>query len=210
MRDVIGRCEAGEVLAIVGGSGSGKTTLLNSIGGRLGASLPILEGDVVFTPAGEGEVRVDGAAGEEKAGGAVGRVGGKEVGRVLGFVRQHDFLLPHLTVRETLSFAAALRLPRSVGEEERTAIVQQTIEGGSFSLSSFVASLLYVTCRSLTETCSRWLIRTRSEGRSRHHRRWSSSERNLWRRTSSTLHRLCSRHSSLCFDPRRVSPSSLF
>ena len=77
---------------------------------------------------------------------------------MLGFVRQQDSLLPHLTgwsccswvgnrgvvlepvtdlrvihfkhqtVRETLGFAAALRLPRSVSDAERTAIVEQTIQ----------------------------------------------------------------------------------
>ncbi|KAM0752952.1 P-loop containing nucleoside triphosphate hydrolase protein [Meredithblackwellia eburnea MCA 4105] len=51
----------------------------------------------------------------------------KGISKVVGFVRQDDFLLPYLTVRETLSFAAALRLPRSVNPETREAIVDQTI-----------------------------------------------------------------------------------
>ena len=47
--------------------------------------------------------------------------------KVIGYVRQDDFLLPFLTVRETLSFSAALRLPRSVPAETRDQIVEQTI-----------------------------------------------------------------------------------
>lgn len=43
------------------------------------------------------------------------------------FCRQTDDLLPYLTVRETLAYAAALRLPRSVTAETRSAIVDQTI-----------------------------------------------------------------------------------
>ena len=40
---------------------------------------------------------------------------------------QDDFLLPYLTVRETLIFAASLRLPRSVSQADKEAIVDQTI-----------------------------------------------------------------------------------
>lgn len=42
-------------------------------------------------------------------------------------MRQDDFLLPYLTVRETLTFAAALRLPATVSKEIRGLIVEQTI-----------------------------------------------------------------------------------
>lgn len=46
---------------------------------------------------------------------------------LVGFVRQSDDLLPYLTVRETLSFAAALRLPSGVSRSRRAEIVQDTI-----------------------------------------------------------------------------------
>ena len=46
---------------------------------------------------------------------------------VLGYVRQEDTLLPYLSVRETLRFAAELRLPKSVSQKDRLAIVEQTI-----------------------------------------------------------------------------------
>ncbi|ELU45266.1 ABC transporter protein [Rhizoctonia solani AG-1 IA] len=45
----------------------------------------------------------------------------------IGFVRQHDYLLEHLTVRETLDYAAALRLPSSISSSTRRLIVDQTI-----------------------------------------------------------------------------------
>lgn len=85
VRNVVGRCNSGEVLGLLGGSGSGKTTLLNALANRLG-KLPILEGDVQFRP----------SPGED--GGMAGAViEGKKKGRIIGFVRQQDYLLPHLT-----------------------------------------------------------------------------------------------------------------
>ena len=46
----------------------------------------------------------------------------------MGFVAQNDdTLLPYLTVREQLSFAAALRLPTSVDAQTRKAIVEETL-----------------------------------------------------------------------------------
>lgn len=51
----------------------------------------------------------------------------REAKKLIGYVRQDDFLMPFLTVRETLNFAAALRLPKSVSAATRTAIVEQTI-----------------------------------------------------------------------------------
>ncbi|KAJ7630449.1 P-loop containing nucleoside triphosphate hydrolase protein [Roridomyces roridus] len=116
VRNVSGTCGAGEMLAIIGGSGSGKTTLLNAIAGRLGG-LPILEGQITFQPAaarsGQNTPNVDGTP---------------KVSKIIGFVRQNDYLLPHLTVRETLTFAAGLRLPKTVDKATRLQIVEQTIQ----------------------------------------------------------------------------------
>lgn len=43
------------------------------------------------------------------------------------YVLQSDFLLPHLTVRETLRFAASLRLPSSLGTEYQYQRVEEVI-----------------------------------------------------------------------------------
>lgn len=52
----------------------------------------------------------------------------KNLKNIIGYVRQDDYgLLPYLTVRETLSFAANLRLPASVSQEMRGVIVEETI-----------------------------------------------------------------------------------
>ncbi|KZV81463.1 P-loop containing nucleoside triphosphate hydrolase protein [Exidia glandulosa HHB12029] len=110
VRDVSASVRAGEMMAIIGGSGSGKTTLLHAIASRLG-NLPVAAGNVVIAPSG-------GSASEHKL---------KGLSDVIGFVRQHDYLLPHLTVRETLTTAAQLRLPSSVSPATRTMIVEQTI-----------------------------------------------------------------------------------
>ncbi|KAF7306405.1 Pleiotropic drug resistance proteins (PDR1-15), ABC superfamily [Mycena indigotica] len=109
VRSASGTCGAGEMLAIIGGSGSGKTTLLNAVAGRL-HGLPILDGSISFTPASEQQRKT------------------AKVSKIIGFVRQNDYLLPHLTVRETLLFSAALRLPKTVEKSAVRQIVEQTIE----------------------------------------------------------------------------------
>ncbi|KAJ7151563.1 P-loop containing nucleoside triphosphate hydrolase protein [Mycena filopes] len=114
VREASGTCGAGELLAIIGGSGSGKTTLLNAIAGRLGG-LPILDGHISFQPATQ--------LGQNKA-----SDGAPKVSKIIGFVRQNDYLLPHLTVRETLTFSAALRLPKTINNSTVRQIVHQTIE----------------------------------------------------------------------------------
>ncbi|KAF8305817.1 hypothetical protein DL93DRAFT_2232864 [Clavulina sp. PMI_390] len=112
LTNISAECNAGEMLAIIGGSGSGKTTLLHSIVGRL-SNLPVLDGEIGFMHARSKES---------------GLFSARTIKDRIGFVRQNDYLLPHLTVRETLHYAAALRLPTSVDEATRKLIVEQTIQ----------------------------------------------------------------------------------
>lgn len=73
----------------MGPSGSGKTTLLNVLAGR--------------DPVTKGAVLVDNA-----------RVSASDYKKLTSFVEQDDTLVGSLTVRETLSFAARLALPKYV------------------------------------------------------------------------------------------------
>lgn len=109
LTDVSCDCSSGEVLAILGGSGSGKTTLLNAVAHRLN-DLPVRDGGVAY---------VDGA-GEA--------LSHKAAKRRIGFVRQQDFLVECLTVRETLAYAARLRLPASLSADAIRVIVEQTLD----------------------------------------------------------------------------------
>lgn len=78
-------------MAIMGSSGAGKTTLLDILACRAKA------GKV------GGEVLVNGRT--------LSRVRFRAIS---GFVDQEDTLLPRLTVRETVRFAARLKLPRTM------------------------------------------------------------------------------------------------
>jgi ABC-type glutathione transport system ATPase component len=190
------------MMVLLGGSGSGKTTLLNALAGRLG-SLPILGGGVEFVRAdrhlGEGSRGADGEGNGEKEGKREKKERERDergVGRRIGFVRQNDHLLPHLTVRETLEFSAALRLPRSVTNEERKAIIEQTIQGPSLSLRPLSYGGLV-----LTASCSSSCYRTRSEGCSRHRRRRRVAKGNLGRGEATFEHRLRPGHAPVCLSP---------
>ncbi|WOL13202.1 hypothetical protein Cni_G21971 [Canna indica] len=92
----------GELLAMLGPSGSGKTTLLTALGGRLHGKL---SGKITYN----------------------GNPFSGAVKRRTGFVAQDDVLYPHLTVAETLTFTALLRLPRSLSREEKAHQAQQVI-----------------------------------------------------------------------------------
>ncbi|KAK0504329.1 P-loop containing nucleoside triphosphate hydrolase protein [Armillaria luteobubalina] len=94
--------EAGKVNVILGPSGSGKSSLLNLIAQRLQSTLRttyVAEGDLALN-------------------GVVAR--GEVVRALCSYVMQDDAtLLPYLTVRETLRFAAGLRLPGWMSKEEK-------------------------------------------------------------------------------------------
>ncbi|TVU26470.1 hypothetical protein EJB05_29018, partial [Eragrostis curvula] len=104
LKGVTGEARPGEILAVLGPSGSGKSTLLSILGGRLHPTTrhagAVLAGGRPFTRATQ---------------------------RRTGFVAQDDVLHPHLTVRETLTFCAALRLPRSTTTSAKRAAADAVI-----------------------------------------------------------------------------------
>ncbi|WVZ53916.1 hypothetical protein U9M48_004802 [Paspalum notatum var. saurae] len=105
LRGVTGEARAGELLAVLGPSGSGKSTLLSILGGRLSGrhSGAVLAGGRPLCRASQ---------------------------RRTGFVAQDDVLHPHLTVRETLVFCAALRLPRAAPKAAADAVIAELGLGG--------------------------------------------------------------------------------
>ncbi|CAN1772560.1 ABC transporter G family member 22 [Linum perenne] len=121
LNGITGCVNPGEVLALMGPSGSGKTTLLNLLGGRLNQTHNV-GGSISYND----------------------QPYSKFLKSRIGFVSQDDVLFAHLTVRETLTYAALLRLPSSLTREakEKRAIdviqelglerCQDTIIGGSF------------------------------------------------------------------------------
>ena len=93
----------GTLTAILGGSGSGKTTLLNTVSERVHSKRLTQTGAARFN----------------------GLEGVHSVRHA--YVMQQDILLPTLTVRETLRYAARLRLPTTVTPEDRERVVEETI-----------------------------------------------------------------------------------
>jgi ABC-type multidrug transport system ATPase subunit len=94
---------AGSLTAIIGGSGSGKTTLLNTISRRVSSKKLKVSGTIAFN-------------------------GSEDQHTVRSsYVMQEDVLLPTLTVRETLQYAADLRLPPPSTREGRRAAVERVI-----------------------------------------------------------------------------------
>ncbi|URD73722.1 ABC-2 type transporter [Musa troglodytarum] len=95
LHGIRGSARPGELLAMMGPSGSGKTTLLSLLGGRLTGNS--IQGSVTYND-------------EPYA---------KSLKCRIGFVTQDDVLFTHLTVKETLTYAALLRLPRTMTREQK-------------------------------------------------------------------------------------------
>ncbi|PIN25934.1 Transporter, ABC superfamily (Breast cancer resistance protein) [Handroanthus impetiginosus] len=94
LNNVTGIVRPGELMAMLGPSGSGKTTLLTALAGRLPGKI-------------SGEIRYN------------GQPFSSSMKRKTGFVTQDDVLYPHLTVLETLTYAALLKLPSKLSKQEK-------------------------------------------------------------------------------------------
>eukprot|EP00752_Nemacystus_decipiens_P008144 g7283.t1 len=93
-----------EMVAIMGASGAGKSTLLDILAQRV----PFSQVD--------GSYLLDGQA-----------IHPREFKRMSGYVMQDDALYPLLTVRETLQFAAELRIP-NMSKADKYKLVEETIQ----------------------------------------------------------------------------------
>uniref|UniRef100_A0A5B6ZC68 Putative ABC-2 type transporter family protein isoform 1 n=1 Tax=Davidia involucrata TaxID=16924 RepID=A0A5B6ZC68_DAVIN len=98
-----GYAEPGRIMAIMGPSGSGKSTLLDSLAGRLSGNV-VVTGDVLLN----------------------GRKRRFDYG-FSAYVTQEDVLLGTLTVKETITYSANLRLPSKMTKDEVNGIVEGTI-----------------------------------------------------------------------------------
>ncbi|KAG0022926.1 hypothetical protein BGZ80_010841 [Entomortierella chlamydospora] len=104
LRNVNFRVDPGQ-----GGSGSGKTMLLNVITGNMNNRHATISGDILFNGETSKTYRKNG---------------------LIGYLQQEDYLLPFITVRETLRFAADLRLPTLTKQEKEDLIESLLLELG--------------------------------------------------------------------------------
>lgn len=105
LQDVSGCVLPGELCAIMGPSGAGKTTLMNVLAGRLPAGSSnnrLLQGSVRYN----GQTKAPSTA----------------------YVMQDNVHIPTLTVRETLTFAAHLRMSEKLSETSKTDQVSMLLE----------------------------------------------------------------------------------
>lgn len=105
LEDITGCVKPGQMLAIMGGSGAGKTTLLDILAKKNKS------GTV------QGKIKINGI-----------EIPQKQLSKLIGFVDQENYLLPTLTVYETVLNSALLRLPRSMSMRAKQARVIQVLE----------------------------------------------------------------------------------
>lgn len=105
LNEISGIVKPGQILAIMGGSGAGKTTLLDIL------AMKRKTGHV------SGSIKVNGISMDRKS-----------FSKIIGFVDQDDFLLPTLTVFETVLNSALLRLPKALSFEAKKARVYKVLE----------------------------------------------------------------------------------
>ncbi|KAL6318433.1 hypothetical protein AAG906_041198 [Vitis piasezkii] len=101
LHGITGSVDPGEVLALMGPSGGGKTTLLNLLSGKVKTN----SGRITYND----------------------QPYAKTLKHRIGFVLQDDIVFPHLTVKETLTYAALLRLPNTLTRQQKKERVMDII-----------------------------------------------------------------------------------
>jgi ABC-type multidrug transport system ATPase subunit len=99
------RINGGSLFAILGGSGSGKTSLLNVIAQRYDRSNTIVGGDGVTFITSQWKRKMC----------------------KVGYVTQADYLLPYLTVTETITFAAKLKMQQKNYDGNTTDLITELV-----------------------------------------------------------------------------------
>lgn len=99
LNNISGRVKSGEMVAIMGPSGAGKSTLLNILSGRI----PNV-----------GDVSLNGT----KANPSV-------LKRLVGYAMQDEIFFHHLTVRETISFAARMKMEEGSSKERTEELLEK-------------------------------------------------------------------------------------
>ncbi|XP_055986565.1 ATP-binding cassette sub-family G member 8 isoform X2 [Sorex fumeus] len=105
LEDLSFKARSGQMLAVIGDTDCGRASLLDVLMGRAPSAR-----------AQSGQVWINGRPSTPQ-----------RVRKSVAHVRQHDQLLPHLTVRETLAFVAQLRLPRNFSQAQRDERVDAVI-----------------------------------------------------------------------------------
>lgn len=103
-----GTVHAGQMLAVMGSSGAGKTSLLNLLAGRVASSKAAVANGAVFV---NGEPRDY-----------------SRFKQLSAYVLQDDDMFAELTVREQITYAATLRLPREMPCSAKLARVERVIQ----------------------------------------------------------------------------------
>lgn len=104
LEGAMGSVEPGQILAIMGGSGAGKTTLLDILAKKTKRGVQ------------SGLITVNGR-----------EVSDRHYRRVIGFVDQDDYMMPTLTVYETIVNSALLRLPKSMSDDSKKLRAMETM-----------------------------------------------------------------------------------
>lgn len=105
LNQISGSVKTGEILAIMGGSGAGKTTLLDIL------AMKNKTGHV------SGSIKINGL-----------NINRENYSKIVGFVDQEDYLLPTLTVYETVLNSALLRLPKKMSLAAKQRRVYDVLE----------------------------------------------------------------------------------